>query len=93
MFKGLVSLFQKSGSSDKVAKNRLQMVLVQDRTGLNQSEMDNFRKDILDVIEKYFSLERKTVEIDWQRNDGLTALVINTPVAGRIKEQKKAVNG
>lgn len=79
-------LFGNSAFSKKAAKNRLQMVLVQDRSGLSSEEMDNFQKDLLGVIGKYFVLEHKGVQIDWQRNDNCTALVINTPVANRRRE-------
>ncbi len=65
------------------------MVLVQDRSGLSSQEMDNFRKDLLEVISRYFVLERRGVEIEWQRNDSSTALLINTPVVGRSREAAK----
>lgn len=77
------------GVSKETAKNRLQMVLVQDRSGLNPQEMDLFRKDLLDVISRYFMVEKKEVEIEWQRSDCETALIINTPVVGRKAELKK----
>jgi cell division topological specificity factor len=67
--------------SNATAKNRLQMVLVQDRSGLSSQDMENFRADLLGVISKYFVLERKSLEIEWQRSDSSTALIINTPVA------------
>lgn len=67
------------------AKNRLQMVLVQDRSGLTATEMENFKKDLMAVISKYFLIENKHLEVDWQRSDLETALVINTPVTGRLK--------
>ena len=73
------SLFRKR-ESHQIAKNRLQMVLIQDRSGLSSADMENFRSDLLGVISQYFVLERKNLEIEWQRHDGSTALIINTPV-------------
>ena len=52
-------------NSKQIAKNRLQMVLVQDRSGLTSEEMESFRKDLLEVISRYFSLEKRSVEIEW----------------------------
>ena len=75
--------------SKKTAKNRLQMVLVQDRTGLSSKEMDFFKQDLLDVIAKYFVLETKSLQVEWQRSDNSTALVINTPVTGRSNPERK----
>ena len=78
-------------------KNRLQMVLVQDRSGLSATEMELFKEDLLGVISKYFVIQKTYLEVAWERSDNETALVINTPVTGRLKavpkrkkEQKKA---
>lgn len=59
------------------------MVLVQDRSGMSSQDMENFKKELLDVISKYFLIEQKHLQIDWERSDNETALVINTPVRGR----------
>lgn len=93
MLKNLSSLFFGKGQSNRVAKNRLQMVLVQDRSGLTSTEMELFKKDLMEVISKYFAIETKDVDVEWKRGDNETALVINTPVRGKIravpKEDKK----
>lgn len=93
MFRGIASLLGierliVGNSSKTTAKNRLEMVLVQDRSGLSAPEMELFQKDLLAVIEKYFTLEDKDLSVEWQRNDSSTALVINTPVCGRNKGPK-----
>lgn len=75
--------------SHQTAKNRLQMVLVQDRSGLTSQDMDLFKKDLLEVISKYFSIEQKSLQVEWERNDNETALVINTPVVGRLMATPK----
>ena len=68
------------------------MVLVQDRSGLSSDDMENFKKDLLGVISKYFTIEKQNLEIDWERSDNETALVINTPIHGRlIATQKQQV--
>ena len=82
-----------SGSFSKyTARNRLQMVLTQDRTGLSSTDMDNFRKDLFGVISKYFVIESDQLDIHWDKKDNTTALIINTPVMVRtVAEVKKAV--
>jgi cell division topological specificity factor len=92
VFKKLTSRFFQKNSSNKTAKNRLQMVLVQDRSGLTSQEMDFFRKDLLEVIGKYFVLERHQLDIEWHREDSCTALVINTPVMGHPRARSKSVS-
>jgi cell division topological specificity factor len=83
----LKKIFGEHIFSKQTAKNRLQMVLVQDRSGLSSQDMDDFRKDLLDVIVKYFDLKHKEIDIQWSRKDGSTALVVNTPVM--VKKKKK----
>ena len=90
MFANLKSRFLGKRFSNNTAKNRLQMVLVQDRSGLSSKEMDSFREDLLDVVTRYFDLERKSLDIKWERNGSCTALVINTPVVGRPPRDSKA---
>lgn len=90
MFKNLSSLFMGKGNSKVPAKNRLQMVLVQDRSGLTSNEMELFKKDLMDVISKYFTIENSNLDVEWKRSDNETALVINTPVMGKLRAVPKS---
>ena len=65
------------------------MVLVQDRSGLSTADMDEFKQDLLAVISKYFVIENESLEVEWSREDTQTALVINTPVTGRLMADGK----
>ncbi|MCL4149419.1 UNVERIFIED_CONTAM: hypothetical protein GTU68_020964 [Idotea baltica] len=65
------------------------MVLVQDRSGLSTADMDEFKKDLLAVISKYFLIENESLEVEWDRADSETALIINTPVTGRLLQNAK----
>lgn len=85
MFKTLASLLMGKNQSKVPAKNRLQMVLVQDRSGLSTAEMELFKRDLMDVISKYFTIENRHLDVEWKRTDVETALVINTPVVGKLR--------
>lgn len=89
MIRNITSRIFGKSTSKGTAKNRLQMVLVQDRSGLTSEEMELFKKDLLDVISKYFMIQTKHLDVAWERSDSETALVINTPVTGRFKSVKK----
>lgn len=95
MFKNLSEIFFGKNNSKVPAKNRLQMVLVQDRSGLTSTEMELFKKDLIDVIGKYFTVETKELDVEWKRTDSETALVINTPVVGkpRVVHKEAAAQG
>jgi len=89
VFRKLGTILFGGNGSKRTAKNRLQMVLVQDRSGLTAQDMEDFKSDLLDVITKYFVLERKQLEVEWERSDNETALIINTPVIGRPRQLKR----
>ena len=88
MFEGLKTILG-GRFSKETAKNRLQMVLVQDRSGLTAQDMDFFKRDLLEVISRYFVLEKRNLQVEWQRSSNATALVINTPIVGRTRKEKK----
>ena len=94
MFGNIAKALFGSNGSKKLAKNRLQMVLVQDRSGLAPKDMEFFKKDLIEVISKYFKTETREVNVEWQRENGATALIVNMPVIGRTLEAKaKAAAG
>lgn len=99
MFTALKGLFFGSnkngsnGSSKALAKSRLSFVLVQDRTGLTPEEMTKFKREMVEVIEKYFSIDERGFDISYKRDSDTTTLLINSPVIVRRKEpSKKAAN-
>jgi cell division topological specificity factor len=85
MIKNLTARLFGTKLSNVAAKNRLQMVLVQDRSGLTSIEMELFKKDLLGVISKYFVIENKSLDVEWKRTDSETELVINTPINGKLR--------
>ena len=80
MFNALREKIFGSKTSKSVAKGRLHLVLVQDRSGLSGDEMGDFRKDLLGVLQKYFVINDSGLEVSYQRESGSTTLVINSPV-------------
>lgn len=85
MFFNLKSLFNRSSSSS-VAKSRLHFVLVQDRTGLTNDDMSSFKREMVQVIEKYFFIDEKAFDIEYKRDRDSTMLVINSPIVVRRQE-------
>jgi cell division topological specificity factor len=82
--------FGSNKKSKNVAKNRLHFVLVQDRAGLTNEEMALFKKEILNVIEKYFVVDKQAFDIAYKRDVETTTLIINSPV---IVNRKSAPAG
>ena len=91
MIGALKKFFSTNGSgngvreSKNLAKSRLSFVLVQDRTGLTQDEIANFKKEMVAVIEKYFVIDETGLDVSYKRETESTMLIINSPVV--VKRQ------
>ena len=92
MIAALKKFFSTNGSSHGVresknlAKSRLSFVLVQDRTGLTQDEISNFKKEMVAVIEKYFVFDETGLDVSYKRETDSTMLIINSPVVVKRQE-------
>lgn len=96
MFEGLTSLFKKvvrnnpkleeSSASKDAAKERLHLVLMQDRANVSADFLDLMKQEIIDVIKKYVDIDDKEIDVRLtnQANDdgtnGAPALYANIPI-------------
>jgi cell division topological specificity factor len=62
------------------AKERLQLVLIHDRTDMTQVEMEALRDDILAVISRHVNIDPEGVRIDLQREGREQRLVADIPL-------------
>lgn len=79
-------LFGTDTSSKGLAKSRLHFVLVNDRTGLTGDEMAQFKRELVSVIERFFEINPDGFDVSYKREEGMTTLLINSPVLVRRKE-------
>ena len=79
MLNSLLSIFKRE-KSGKVAKKRLQMVLIQDRASVSPEVMEKLRDDIIKVISKYMVINQSEMEISLENVEDSVALVANIPV-------------
>jgi cell division topological specificity factor len=68
-------------NSRQQACDRLKMVLAYDRTADISSEaMDSMRREILQVVKRYFELQDEDLEVGLERSGSATALIANIPI-------------
>ena len=103
MFEGLTTFFKrvlKTGqaldeSSKDTAKERLHLVLMQDRANVSADFLDLMKQEIIDVIKKYVEVDEKEIDVRLtnQSNEDVTngapALYANIPIVN-IKNDVKA---
>ena len=81
MLKQLLRIIRRTQKSKNVAKSRLQLILVQDRIGIDEQLMSDLQRDMTAFLSKYFELERDGIEMELQREGQSMALVANIPVS------------
>lgn len=104
MFENIISFFKKFGkkeqkevSSKDTAKERLHLVLMQDRANVSADFLDMMRQEIIEVIKKYIDVDESDIDVrltNKTNEDGTTgapALYANIPITG-IKEEVKKEN-
>ena len=102
MFENIISFFKRFGkkeqkeiSSKDAAKERLHLVLMQDRANVSADFLDMMRKEIIEVIKKYIDVDENDIDVrltNKTNEDGTTgapALYANIPITGIKEEAKK----
>ena len=81
----LRQLFSSYEPSGQTARRRLQIVLVQDRIGLPQSELEAMKHDLLEVVSKYLVIDEEEVKIEVKSFDTSTILLSSIPVKDIVR--------
>ena len=105
MFENVINFFKKIGRRDQIeekskdtAKERLHLVLMQDRANVSADFLDMMRQEIIEVIKKYIDVEEKDIDVRLTNKTnedgtmGAPALYANIPIAGIREEMKKEKN-
>ncbi|MHB1420782.1 MAG: cell division topological specificity factor MinE [Bacillota bacterium] len=69
-----------SGSSKQVAKERLRLVLVHDRSDISPHLLESLKEDLIAVITKYMEIDKQALEVSFNSSNDAVALVANIPV-------------
>jgi cell division topological specificity factor len=62
------------------ARERLQLVLVHDRTNLPAGKMEEMKNEIIQVISKYVSIDTSEADIEMEKVGREQRLVMNIPL-------------
>ena len=69
-----------SESSSDVARQRLRLVLIQDRIDLSPEKMERMKREIWEVVSRYMVVDDDFMEFEVRRLDELILLVSNIEV-------------
>lgn len=71
---------KESASSKNVAKERLRLVLVHDRSNVSPHLLEALKEDLIKVISDYMEIDEGALEVNLDSSDDSVALVANIPV-------------
>ena len=80
-------IFSKEPSSADKAKDRLRLVLINDRTDLSAMAMDNLKDDLLEVLSRYIQIDPKSVRIDVTQEGRQQRLIADIPISGPVSRK------
>jgi cell division topological specificity factor len=69
-------------TSRDIAKDRLRLVLVQDRVNLSSEKMNELKDELIRVISNYVEIDRNGIEISLTQSARQSRLTANIPVVG-----------
>lgn len=102
MFENIMNFFkklskkEKSKESSDTAKERLHLVLMQDRANVSADFLELMRKEIIEVIKKYVDVDEKEIDVHLTNKSnedgtvGAPALYANIPIVTIKNEARKA---
>jgi cell division topological specificity factor len=79
-FDRLLGRLPRAASSAQAAKERLQLVLINDRTNMSPAVLDILKDEIISVISKHVDIDREGVEINLTQTRRENRLVANIPL-------------
>lgn len=92
LYNRLLNLFKQTEQTDEnvkeVAKNRLRVVLMQDRTNLTPELLQRMRKELVDLLSKYVEMDKEALELNFDQEGDQMALMLSIPVI-RAKDEEE----
>ena len=103
MFENIMNFFKKFKKSEKeesksTAKERLHLVLAQDRANISADFLEMMKQEIIEVIKKYIDIDEKAIDVRLTNKEGedgtvgAPALYANIPII-TIKNEARKLEG
>ena len=80
MIRKLLRRLHRENESKEIAKNRLQLILIQDRVGADEAIMNDLQVKLTQLLEEYFEFPSEGIDIELQRDGGSMALTASIPI-------------
>ncbi len=90
IYNKIMEIFQieKSENTSECATNRLQVILMHDRTKLDPLIMNKMREELIEVFSKYVVIDKEELEIGLKNEGDAVALMLNIPIVRAKTEEE-----
>jgi cell division topological specificity factor len=84
---GLLALFRRTSSTASVAKERLRIIVAQERTTRGGPDyLPLLRRELLDVIRKYVNVDPDAIQINLESEDGHEVLELSVALPQKPRD-------
>lgn len=73
-------LLNREPKSAQMAKERLQLVLVHDRTNLSAKSMDALKDELIQVVSRHVEIDRSDVKVEMHKEGRQQRLIADIPL-------------
>ena len=80
-------LFGRKNSADR-AKERLQLVLIHDRTDLTPAELDSLKDDLIATISRHVEIDAQSMQIGVEHDGRSQRLVADIPIKSAQRRRR-----
>jgi cell division topological specificity factor len=81
---GLLDLFRRNPPTASVAKERLRIIVAQERSSRGAPDyLPMLRRELLEVIRKYVNVEPDAVKVNVEREEGHEVLELSVSLPGK----------
>jgi cell division topological specificity factor len=81
---GLLALFRRNPPTASVAKERLRIIVAQERGARGGPDyLPMLRRELLEVIRKYVNVEPDAVKVNFERDEGHEVLELTVSLPGK----------
>ena len=80
-------IFSQEPSSAEKAKDRLRLILINDRTDLSSATLESLKDDLIDVLSRYIQIDPKSMKINITQEGRQQRLVADIPITGSVSRK------
>ncbi len=74
----IAEFFSRTETSSKIAKDRLRLVIVHDRTGISSDTFEKLKEDLIKLLSKYAEIDQEHMDISLEKVDSNNIAIVAT---------------